>query len=934
MREEKDIVHPVSRRARKNEGAAYRGAAGPECYEAGLKRSGELLERIFQSQKDAVVILEARAPRTIIECNCAITGILGYDPKEVIGKMIDFLIGDAGAQERFERALARDVGARGGFRLDGFRFVHKDGEYVDVEIDAVPLKDQNGDGGGFVCFVRCTGDRRCPDGVPRERYSFQSAVVANAAEGLCIGHSTNAFPYLRFTVWNKQMTAITGYTMEEINRLGWYQTMHGDEDGVRQARERVARIPRGEDLRDEEWEITRPGGEKRILSISTAGIETSEGEVHTLALMHDITGKIRAEEALRESEARFRELADNIREVFWVRAQGEMLYIGPAFEKIWGFSRDNLYADPTSFMNLIHEDDRDRVRGSYQRHKVDGEFNEEYRLVRPDGQMRWVWTRSFPIWKDGKVVRTIGISEDVTERKLAEERLRNNKTTLRAVFDGISDPLILVDGNMRVVMLNRAARLIYGIAESDSIAYGKPCFTSLMGKNEPCEGCDCGTFIARGERASFERRGFRKPGGIEQITIFPVEGESGEVGAAVVQIRDVTEAKRIERELIHADKMISLGVLVSGVAHEINNPNSFIMLNTPLLHEAWESVTPILERYYEENGDFSVGGLPYSEMREEVVKLFLGLLEGSRRIDRIVQELKRFSRMESIDAEEIVHVNEVIRNASSLVGNLIRKSTDLFSIYYGVNLPPLRGSAQKLEQVVINLIRNACQALSDKTKAVRVYSKYDAVSGNITIEVQDQGVGIPEEILPRIMDPFFTTRQSRGGTGLGLSVCANIVREHGGTIQVESLRGQGTTFTVSLPTNQGPGRLPKILVAVGDGADRRDVVGTLTENRRYIVYEASNGIETCLKLGADRPDLLVVDVRTPDMNGLEICRAMEYAQELSGMGAIVVGESTSLSELEALVKKGFVSIVSHPVRAKELLEAVESVLGGVRMRKP
>ena len=1091
MRGKKTLVPSLSGRVRKRAQEERRHATGVQPHDG--ERREARWEKLFQGHADAVVFLNAGTPGSIVECSGAVRDTLGFEPEELIGKTLDCLISGDGAPEEFETELARASRGRGTSRLDGFRFLNKDGEPVEVEIDAMPFRYGDDTASGLLCFVRRAYREEVAKGVPRVKYSFQSAVVEDAAEGLCIGHSTKEFPYTRYTVWNKQMTAITGYSIEEINRYGWCRAMHTDEAGRECARERIRRIRSGEELRAEECEITRSDGEKRILSVSTASVQTSDGDMHTLTLMHDITEKRQAEalfkiqrdlavalastndlekacgllldailkidpidsgavylvdgksgelniiahrglpeqflerialysadspmaqlvargepaywadplrssrqetasgeeriralavipvtlegqvvaslnlsshsaldihprarsgveaiaaqiggmvmrvqamEALRERETMFRELAENIREVFWVGAQGEMIYISPAFEDVWGFSRESLYSDPTSFMDLIHPDDRDRVLASYQQQRVHAEFDEEYRLVRPDGQVRWVWTRSFPIWKDGRVERRVGISEDITGRKLAEERLRNSRNTLGAVFDAISDALLLVDGRMRVVMLNKAASALYNMTEGDVISYGRPCYTSLMGRKQPCEGCEISSLIQKGDRTGFERRDFRRPGSIEQITIFPIRGEGGETGSIVIHVRDVTEAKRIERELIHADKMISLGVLVSGVAHEINNPNSFIMLNTPLLHEAWESVIPILEKYYEENGDFGVGGLPYSEMREEVVKLFMGLLEGSRRIDRIVQELKRFSRQEPIDADEIVHIDDVVRNACSLVSNMIRKSTDVFSVHYGANLPVIRGSAQKLEHVVVNLIRNACQALPDRNRTIRVSSNYDASSGCVAIEVRDEGVGIPEEILPRIMDPFFTTKQSRGGTGLGLSVCANIVHEHGGTIDVESRRGEGTTVTVSLPTNKRPSRLPKILAASGDGARRGAIVRILTENRRYIVHEASSGVEACIKLGASPPDLLVYDLEMRDMNGLEIFRAMERNPDLSGTGMILMGDILGSSEWELLARKGLVSVVSEPEPAGELLEAVARVLSGGRMRKP
>ena len=272
--------------------------------------------------------------------------------------------------------------------------------------------------------------------------------------------------------------------------------------------------------------------------------------------------------------------------------------------------------------------------------------------------------------------------------------------------------------------------------------------------------------------------------------------------------RDVTERKKAEeqtrlhdQQLMQASKMVALGTLVSGVAHEINNPNNFIMLNSPLLKEAWENAMPVLEKYYEENGDFIIGGLNYSEMRENIPNLFTGITEGSKRIKQIVEDLKNYVRDDTADLTQDVDINEVIMSAVTLVSNMIKKSTNRFDVDYGKNLPLLKGNFQRLEQVVINLIQNACQALTAADKGIFISTSLDDASSHIRIRVKDEGAGIEPETLSQITDPFFTTRQKSGGVGLGLSISSRIIEEHRGSIQFESQPGVGTTVDIILPVN-------------------------------------------------------------------------------------------------------------------------------------
>jgi len=241
------------------------------------------------------------------------------------------------------------------------------------------------------------------------------------------------------------------------------------------------------------------------------------------------------------------------------------------------------------------------------------------------------------------------------------------------------------------------------------------------------------------------------------------------------------------------------------VAHEINNPNNFIMLNAPLLKEAWQYVLPILDEYYEKNRDFAIGGMRYTEMRDRIPRLFSGISDGSKRINQIVEDLRNFVRRDVSDMNQSVDVNNVLTSAISLLSNMITKSTSHFSVHYGEKLPTLKGNFHRLEQVIINLIQNACQALPDIRRGLSLSTSYNEKTSSIMIIVQDEGVGISPEVLPQITDPFFTTKSDSGGIGLGLSISSRIVKEFGGILTFTSEPGKGTTAEIILPVPQaGP----------------------------------------------------------------------------------------------------------------------------------
>lgn len=254
-----------------------------------------------------------------------------------------------------------------------------------------------------------------------------------------------------------------------------------------------------------------------------------------------------------------------------------------------------------------------------------------------------------------------------------------------------------------------------------------------------------------------------------------------------------------QQQLMQAGKMVALGTLVAGVAHEINNPNQHIMMSAGLLSGAWEGAMPVLDRYLAEHGDFLVGGLSYSEVRGSIREYLQAILDGSGRIRAIVEELRDFSRQDPVGENTLVDCNDVVRSAVLLLANMLKRTTRRFEVTYLDTCPPVEGNFRRLEQVVINLIQNACQALPDPDYGVRVSIIHDVERQNVVLEIHDEGVGIPKENLTKIFDPFFTTRRESGGSGLGLSVCARIVEEHHGTLTFDSEVGRGSTVRLTLP---------------------------------------------------------------------------------------------------------------------------------------
>lgn len=386
----------------------------------------------------------------------------------------------------------------------------------------------------------------------------------------------------------------------------------------------------------------------------------------------------------------------------------------------------------------------------------------------------------------------------------SDETLQESEERFRQLFSQNDDAIILFDfQTCEIIDLNMAARKLLGVSPSD-----------IMGS-------DVRKLISHDERRHFSEMigELHQEKGLQADNIRIVRNNGMQISTSIrgklihiqqrevvyCSIRDITdkiqmeqEAKIAQTKLIQADKMASLSLLVSGIAHEINNPNNYIMFNSELLAKAWQSAMPILDEYYRENGDFNLGDFRFSETREIVPRLFAGLQEGSERIRNIVNKLKNFSRQDAGSTRERMDINQVILDAIAILNHEIKKRCDNFSFASGRNLPAAQGCAQQIEQVMINLIMNALQSLPDRNGGVRISTALAENGKQIVIRVTDEGEGVSDETGGNLADPFCTSRDSSVATGLGLSISESILRDNQGAISFVTEPGKGTTATVML----------------------------------------------------------------------------------------------------------------------------------------
>jgi len=357
------------------------------------------------------------------------------------------------------------------------------------------------------------------------------------------------------------------------------------------------------------------------------------------------------------------------------------------------------------------------------------------------------------------------------------------KSRLETIFQAIPDEVVLLDRNRKVVMTNR-----------EDIEPGDHCYSSLFDRETPCSDCRLARILDEKTPVTLTIKDGER---YLQVHALPVFNKKHEVDGILEFYRDVTLEKTYEQQLQQADKLASIGELVSGIGHEINNPNQFIRGNIKIIKQSLEDMIPIVDRYYIDHPDLRIARLDYNFFKEHIMVLVDDMAHGSERIKSIVEGLRAFTKKDEGLLVDNVDINTLVEATTRLVYKEVHKRAEI-ELDLVEDLPTFQGNAQKIEQVLVNLIVNASQAIPEDRKG-HITVRTMMERGNIVVQVADNGTGMNETTMKQIFDPFFTTKRAKGGTGLGLAIAFRIIDEHGGNISVNSRVGSGTTFTIKIP---------------------------------------------------------------------------------------------------------------------------------------
>ncbi|WP_293336406.1 PAS domain S-box protein [Microcoleus sp. CAWBG58] len=599
---------------------------------------------------------------------------------------------------------------------------------------------------------------------------------------------------------------------------------------------------------------------KWILSRGQALWDASGKAVRIVGSITDITERKQAEEALRKSEARFQKLSANLPGMIYqclLRADGfvSFPYISPASREMFELEPDAVQKNSALLIDLVHPDDRqhyhESVAVSAQQLQP---WQWEGRLVLPSGKMRWFQVISRPEPQANGDILWDGITTDVTNRKQAELALQESQQFIQKIADATPGILYLYDlEEQRNVYANSSMGTLLGYTFDEIKAMGSSLMTQLINPEDLPKVLEYHASFAEikdGEIREIEYRMLAANGEWfwlqSRDTIF-TRNSQGKSKVIIGFAQDITTRKQAEEalrqsearereratelesalrslrsaqsQLIQTEKMSSLGQLVAGIAHEVNNPVNFIHANISYLHQYTTQLLDLLNLYEHEYPEPNakivdrIAEIDLDFMTEDLRKLVGSMQVGTDRIRQIVLSLRNFSRLDE-SAMKPVDIHAGINSTLLILQHRLKshdRRPEIEVIKEFGNLPPVECYASQLNQVFMNIIANGIDAIEEQyhklsvqeavTKSGRIVICTGVTAqSTVRVEISDNGTGIPQAVIDRIFNPFFTTKAVGKGTGLGMSIAHSIVVEkHKGKIDCFSEVGGGTTFAIEIP---------------------------------------------------------------------------------------------------------------------------------------
>ncbi|MEW5858233.1 MAG: PAS domain S-box protein [Cyanobacteriota bacterium] len=861
------------------------------------------LERAITSASEGVIITDPNQPdNPIIYSNPAFSRISGYEPEEILGQNCRLLQGsgtDPQAIAQIRQAIAEQKEIQTtllNYRKDGQPF------WNELRISPVFSDERN-----LLYFVGLQTDITARKRAEEER----DRLFTLSLDMLCIASLDGYFKRV-----NPAFEKTLGLSQEELCCTLLFNFVHPEDQ--EKTRDEFQKLATGEPTIDFENRYICQDGSYKWLSW-TASPVVEEGLMYAIA--RDITERKANEEALRQSEERFRNLVETTSDWVWeVDENAVYTYVSPKLRDILGYEPEEVLGK-TPF-DLMPSEEAFRVANIFGSMATLGKPITclENTTLHKDGHLVVLETSAVPVWNcDGKFQGYRGMDRDITERKEAEQKIRRQA----ALLDVTTDAILVRNLEDKIVLWSKGAELLYGWKAEEvlgknvsEILYDNPSPQLLEAQKTVTEKGEW-----QGELYKVTKEG-------KQIVVasrWSLVRDDEEKPKSILSVdTDITEKKQLEAQFRRAQRMESIGTLAGGIAHDLNN------VLTPIL-----AAIQILQMVIPD---------PRSQR-------MLDLLEtNTKRGAELIKQVLSFAR--GVEGERMtLQVGHLIAEIQKIAKETFPKSIEIYTDIRMMELWPVSGDATQVHQVLMNLCVNARDAMPDggilsiSAENLLIDENYarmniDAKIGPyIVITIADTGIGIPPERLERIFEPFFTTKELGKGTGLGLSTVLAIIKSHGGFINVSSEVGRGTQFkvyfpatntTTTNPENKERYELPRgdgeWILVVDDEPAIREVTKTSLEAYDYRVLTANDGIEAIALYAQHRAEISVVliDMMMPTMDGPTTIRALQKMNPQ--VKVVAVSGLVSSHKLPAIAGSVVKRFLSKPYTAEDLLKSIHELL--------
>jgi len=625
----------------------------------------------------------------------------------------------------------------------------------------------------------------------------------------------------------------------------------------------------------------------------------------------DITERKRADEALRVSEASYRAIFDSSEDAIFVHDidTGSIVDVNPRACAAFGYTREELKRiDIGSLGSGEHPYTQQDAMKLIARAIAGEQLRIEWHAKNKDGALHWdeVFVKRATI---GGVDRILSLTRDITARKMTEAALRASEEQYHSMFRASIDGLALWNAAGKIVDTNPALWRMYGYSDNEFSALPPGTWRGPAYDPAFLRG------VASGHSLHREMTEKRRDGSTLEVEVHGIPMQYQGQPHVLTIARDITEKKRSAAELARQreslyqrEKLAALGSLLAGVAHELNNPLSVVVARAVLLEERGDSATQLAAQK---------------------------IRTAAERCARIVRTFLAMARKQQPERGP-VSINDVVTAALDITGYAIRTSSIEVTLDLATDLPPILADADQLHQVMLNLIINAQQSLQDQPspRRIRVESQFDWIADVVRVIVADNGPGIPEHLRPRIFEPYFTTKPIGVGTGVGLAVSLGIVEAHGGTLTANCPTEGGAVFTVALPVRcpeaintevetawqSNPSQ--RTVLIVDDEAEIRDALSEILTGARHRVVTANSGREALEKLATEHYDVILTDIRMPDLDGRALYQEIERRWPGREGRVVFVTGDTLASALREFVSECGRPVIEKPFLPSEVRRVV------------